>query len=106
MDRFLSYNSISIYAFHPMYADLKRMGTLKNKEAASAFNKTKELNTLPTIDYEAVNRTKWEYFRPYLLQEGEKHSIQSFKTFFDANKEWLQPYAVSAIYVTHSTQFP
>ena len=33
------YNSISIYAFHPMYADLKQMGNLKDKETAAAFNR-------------------------------------------------------------------
>ena len=48
------YNSISIYAFHPMYADLKQMGTLKDKKAMAEFNKRqKELNALPTVDYEA-----------------------------------------------------
>ena len=57
------YNSISIYAFHPMYADLRQMGTLKDKEKMAEFRKRqKELNSLPAIDYEAVNRTKWEYF--------------------------------------------
>lgn len=41
------YNSISIYAFHPMYADIRQMGTLKDKEAASKFSKKqKELNSL------------------------------------------------------------
>ena len=33
------YNSISIYAFHPMYADLKQMGNLKDKETAATFNR-------------------------------------------------------------------
>ena len=89
------YNSISIYAFHPMYADLKQMGTLKDKEAAAGFNKRqKELNSLPVIDYEAVNQTKWEFFRLIFKQEGEKVlSSKGFKEFFEANKEWLQPYA-------------
>lgn len=90
------YNSISIYAFHPMYADLKKLGTLKDKEEAAAFNKKqKELNALTTIDYEAVNRTKWEYFHLIFKQEGEKVlASEAFRTFFEANKEWLQPYAV------------
>ena len=44
------YNSISIYAFHPMYADIKQMGTLKDKSAAAKFyNKQKELNGLPAL---------------------------------------------------------
>ena len=46
-----------------MYADIRQMGTLKDKEAASKFSKKqKELNSLPAIDYEAVNQTKWEFF--------------------------------------------
>ncbi len=90
------YNSISIYAFHPMYADIKQMGTLKDKEAASKFNKKqKELNSLPAIDYEAVNQTKWEFFNLLFRQEGKKVlASKGFKDFFEANKEWLQPYAV------------
>lgn len=90
------YNSISIYAFHPMYADLRQMGTLKDKEVAAGFSKKqKELNNLTAIDYEAVNQTKWEFFRLIFRQEGEKVlASKGFKAFFVANKEWLQPYAV------------
>lgn len=67
------YNSISIYAFHPMYTDLKQLGTLKDKKAMADFNKRqKELNALPAVDYEAVNKTKWEYFHLIFKQEGEK----------------------------------
>ena len=90
------YNSISIYAFHPMYADIKQMGALKDKEAASRFNqKQQELNNLTTIDYEAVNRAKWEFFHLIFQQEGEKVlASEKFKEFFETNKEWLRPYAV------------
>ena len=101
------YNSISIYAFHPMYADIKQMGTLKDKSAAAKFNKKqKELNGLPAMDYEAVNQTKWEYFRLIFKQEGEKvlASVE-FGEFFNANKEWLQPYAVFS-YLRDAFQTP
>ena len=90
------YNSISIYAFHPMYTDLKQLGTLKDKKAMAEFNKRqKELNALPAVDYEAVNKTKWEYFHLIFKQEGEKVlASAAFREFFETNKEWLQPYAV------------
>lgn len=102
-----SYNSISIYAFHPMYADIKQMGTLKDKSAAAKFNKKqKELNGLPAMDYEAVNQTKWEYFRLIFKQEGEKVLASGeFGEFFNANKEWLQPYAVFS-YLRDAFQTP
>ncbi|MCD7790607.1 MAG: 4-alpha-glucanotransferase [Bacteroides thetaiotaomicron] len=101
------YNSISIYAFHPMYADIKQMGTLKDKSAAAKFNKKqKKLNGLPAMDYEAVNQTKWEYFRLIFKQEGEKVLASGeFGEFFDANKEWLQPYAVFS-YLRDAFQTP
>ena len=101
------YNSISIYAFHPMYADIKQMGTLKDKSAAAKFNKKqKELNGLPAMDYEAVNQTKWEYFRLIFKQEGEKVLASGeFSEFFNANKEWLQPYAAFS-YLRDAFQTP
>ena len=48
------------------------------------FNKRqKELNALPAVDYEAVNKTKWEYFHLIFKQEGEKVlSFGSFPRFF------------------------
>lgn len=90
------YNSISIYALHPMYADLRQLGNLKDKKLMAEFNKRqKELNALPSVDYEAVNKTKWEYFRLIFKQEGEKVlSSDAFRNFYKANKEWLRPYAV------------
>ncbi|MEG1563930.1 MAG: 4-alpha-glucanotransferase [Bacteroides sp.] len=89
------YNSTSIYAFHPMYIDLKQLGALKDKKVQNNFLKRqKELNNLPTIDYEAVNQGKWDYLKLIFEQEGKQVlATDEFKTFFEANKEWLQPYA-------------
>ncbi len=89
------YNSISIYAFHPMYTDLSQLGKLKDKERMNEFHeKQKALNELPAIDYEAVNQTKWDYFHLIYEQEGKKVlASQGFREFFATNKEWLQPYA-------------
>ena len=36
------YNSISIYAIHPMYADLRQMGELKDAKKQASFNKLRE----------------------------------------------------------------
>ncbi len=90
------YNSISIYAFHPMYADLKKIGILKDKKLMAQFEKQqKELNALPVIDYEAVNKTKWDYFKLIFTQEGEQVlASKEYEQFFETNKEWLEPYAV------------
>lgn len=89
------YNSISIYAFHPIYMDLSQLGKLKNNKKIAAFAKRqKELNSLSLLDYEAVNTLKWEYFNLIFEQEGvELLASDAFRSFFVKNKEWLQPYA-------------
>ncbi|MDR0895816.1 MAG: 4-alpha-glucanotransferase [Prevotellaceae bacterium] len=89
------YNSISIYAFHPMYVDLSQLGTLDDKEKMAEFERRRqELNALPLIDYEAVNHTKWEYFRLIYRQEGIQTLVSdNFRRFFESNREWLLPYS-------------
>ena len=89
------YNSISIYAFHPMYIDLRQLGKMKDKEAAAAFEEKRlELNALAQIDYEGVNNAKREYIRLMFQQTGKKVLASAeFKKFFQDNKHWLLPYA-------------
>jgi len=89
------YNSISIYAIHPMYADLRQMGELKDAKKQASFNKLRDkLNKLPQIDYEAVNNAKWDYFKQLFKQDGEATMRSTaFGTFFLNNQSWLVPYA-------------
>ena len=89
------YNSISIYAFHPMYIDLRQLGKMKDKEAAAEFEQKRlELNALPQVDYEGVNNAKREYIRLMFQQTGKKVLASAeFKEFFKENEHWLLPYA-------------
>ena len=89
------YNSISIYAFHPMYIDIRQLGKLKDKEAESYYEaKRLELNALPQIDYEAVNNIKRAYIKSMFEQNGKKVLASAdFKKFFKENEHWLLPYA-------------
>ena len=80
------YNSISIYALHPQYTDLRQLPALKD-EARKAYydGLQKELNAL--------------YLRELYVQEGNKMmKSEAFKQFFEQNKEWLVPYAAFAHY--------
>ncbi|WP_303240043.1 4-alpha-glucanotransferase [Phocaeicola plebeius] len=89
------YNSISIYAFHPMYIDLRQLPALKDKKAAEAFEKARiEVNSLPMMDYEKANKLKMDYLRKVYQMEGKKVlASEEFLNFFQHNEEWLQPYA-------------
>ena len=89
------YSSISIYAFHPMYIDLRQLPPLHDSDAAIAFEqKRKELNDLPQVDYEAVNHWKRAYLKTLFLQEkeGVLHT-EDYNRFCHDNAEWLKPYA-------------
>ena len=94
------YNSISIYALHPQYTDLRQLPQLKDEQKRAAFEALqKELNTLSQIDYERVNNAKMDYLRELYAQEGSKiMKGEAFKTFFEQNKEWLVPYAAFCHY--------
>ena len=93
------YNSISIYAFHPMYIDLRQLGKMKDKEAAQAFEEKRlELNARSQVDYEGVNNTKREYIRLMFNQTGKKIlASNEFKDFFKKNSHWLIPYAAFSV---------
>lgn len=89
------YNSISIYAFHPLYCDLHALPKLNNRLAMEKFlMKQQKVNALPQMDYEQVIRLKMEYLRLAFEQEG-KQVLESkdFIQFFDNNKDWLVAYA-------------
>lgn len=90
------YNAISIYALHPLYLNLEKMGLLDDLLQRDRFKmEMARLNAFDTLQYEEVDKLKWEYFRLIYAQEGEK-TLQSpaYLWFFDHHKEWLIPYAL------------
>ena len=89
------YNSISIYAFHPMYVDLREVPKLNNAQKQAQFDKEfRELNALPQVDYDRVNKTKRDYLLLAFRESGKKLlETQEFKIFLDKNSHWLRPYA-------------
>ena len=94
------YNSISIYALHPQYTDFRQLPAIKDEAKREAFeNLRKELNALPQIDYERMFSAKLDYLREIFAQEWTAvKRRESYKTFFEQNKEWLVPYAAFCYY--------
>ncbi len=94
------YSSISVYALHPQYADLRQLPELKDAARREHYERLRrELNALPQIDYERVNTAKTEYLRELYAQERASVSRSAaFKRFFEANKEWLVTYAAFCLY--------
>lgn len=94
------YNSISIYALHPQYTDLRQLPALNDPKRRKYYETLRqELNSLPQIDYERVNNAKMEYLREIFAQEEPTiMKSKEFKAFVAANKEWLVPYAAFCYY--------
>ena len=89
------YNSISIYALHPQYMDLRQMPPLKDEARRQHYEQLRqELNALPQIDYERMFAAKMEYLHELFAQEGAKvRRTAAYKRFVEQNEEWLEPYA-------------
>ncbi len=97
------YNSISIYALHPQYIDLRQLPALKDAKKRAKYEQLQRmLNGLPQIDYEQVNNHKMAYLHDLYRQlqaeaKGAKENLllsQEYHDFEAHNSEWLLPYAV------------
>ena len=88
------YNSISIYAFHPMYIDIRQLSALQDKAYVETYEAERQrLNALPAVDYEAVNQLKRGYLRKHFDQDGQKIlASDEYKDFYGKNEQWLKPY--------------
>ena len=93
------YNANSTFALHPMYLRLNAVGTLADKSRQQYFdNLAEELNHLPEIDYERVNKAKNEYLYEIYQQIGDKvKNDKAYKSFISNNDYWLVPYAAFCI---------
>ena len=89
------YNSISIYALHPQYTDLRQLPELKDEALRQHFEALRqELNALPQIDYERMFKAKMDYLHAIFKQEGGAVKRKAaYKHFLEQNHDWLEPYA-------------
>lgn len=89
------YNSISIYAFHPIYCDINALPQLEDRLQMEKFMmKQQSLNALDKVDYEKVLKLKMKYLKLAYEQEGKQVLASAdYKAYFENNKDWLVPYA-------------
>lgn len=89
------YNNVSVYAFHPMYADLSSLPKLSAKEEKYFETRRQRLNALEQVDYESVCQLKMERLRlAYKANGAETLESQEFKDFWETANTWLAPYAM------------
>ncbi len=89
------YAAISVYALHPIYANIEEMGRLRSETANRIVKERgQHLNQGKTIDYDGVMQLKSRYFK--MLFDEQKDSFlkdKDFLKFFEKNAYWLKPYA-------------
>jgi 4-alpha-glucanotransferase len=89
------YKAISVFALHPIYLNLDAMGTLEDEKLQDEFAIAKDLlNSKPYVNYVEVSQTKSRFYK-YIFDQNWKNvkRTKAFKSFFEENKEWLEPYA-------------
>lgn len=89
------YAAISVFALHPIYANIEEMGSLKSATANRIVKERgKSLNQNRKVDYEGVMQLKSRYFKNlYDEQKEEFFKDSDFQEFFEKNEYWLKPYA-------------
>lgn len=89
------YSAISAFALHPVFLNIQKLANAVSLEFPDdLLDRIKELNDLPSLDYEAVSEIKSEALRE--LYEKDKYSFKddfAYFDFFDLNRHWLVPYA-------------
>jgi 4-alpha-glucanotransferase len=89
------YKSITVMALHPIYLHLPGLGELADKALMQEFEQIRhDLNGKTYVDYVAVTKAKARYFKLIFDQNwSEVAKLTSYQKFFEANKDWLKPYA-------------
>lgn len=89
------YNSISIYALHPMYIDLRQLPAIADEAFMQQYEQEKaQLNAYPQQQYARVNALKHRYLRRlYQQQAAALATDEDYLSFCHRNAQWLTPYS-------------
>ncbi len=97
------YSAISAFALHPIYLRIDDLDYAMPAAFMEGVKATRAaLNGLEQVDYEAVMAAKvkltrqiFEKYQKAILANGK------FKSFLEANRDWLMPYAVFCVKRDH-----
>lgn len=87
------YNAVSVFALHPIYLNIAKMGKLSAALKKQYDKERKEFNQKTIADYQCVYDAKMVYFKALFENEGEEWMKKdSYKEFYKKNHAWLDPY--------------
>lgn len=90
------YNSISIYALHPMYVDIRQLPVIEDDVFMEEYEIERlALNSAPRLQYSCVNALKERYLRRLYMQSASSLFVDAdYLAFRQKNIDWLIPYSV------------
>lgn len=88
------YNAVSVFALHPIYINIARMGKLSAAMQKKYDEEKATFNAKTIADYQNVYDAKMVYFRALYKSEFKALAeTADYKAFVEKNKGWLEPYA-------------
>ena len=88
------YNAVSVFALHPIYLNIEKMGELTPTQLKKYRKTQAEFNAKTIADYQCVYDEKMKYFKSlYKTTKAELFASEEYKAFLAANEGWLLPYA-------------
>lgn len=90
------YNSISIYALHPMYVDIRQLPAIEDKAFMQQYEQDRvALNSSAQLQYARVNALKHQYLRRLYQQQADAFATdEEYLSFCRKNTDWLTAYSV------------
>ena len=78
------YNAVSVFALHPIYINIEKMGRLTPAQKKKYEAQKAELNALTFADYQNVYDAKMVFFKALYKQDKEAlFSSEEYKAFFE-----------------------
>ena len=88
------YNAVSVFALHPIYINIEKMGRLTPAQKKKYEAQKAEFNALTFADYQNVYDAKTVFFKALYKQDQDAlFSSEEYKAFEAKNSVWLEPYA-------------
>jgi 4-alpha-glucanotransferase len=88
------YNAVSVFALHPIYINIEKMGRLTPAQKKKYEAQKAEFNAKPIADYQCVYDAKTVFFKALYKQDKDAlFSSEEYKAFEAKNSNWLESYA-------------
>ncbi|MCR5049617.1 MAG: 4-alpha-glucanotransferase [Paludibacteraceae bacterium] len=88
------YNAVSVFALHPIYINIEKMGKLTPAQKKKYEAQKEEFNQKKIADYQCVYDAKTVFFKALYKQDKDAlFASEEYKAFEKKNCEWLDPYA-------------